>query len=48
MTPEEQAVIDAAIEWYAQNYDMRHDRVEWALVQAIEALPDATITPLYG
>lgn len=48
MTPEEKAVIDAAIEWYRQTRELRLDRVEWALVQAVENLPNANITPLYG
>lgn len=47
MTPEEQAVIDAAIVWYETSGNV-FNREEWALVQAVEALPDAKITPLYG
>lgn len=47
MTPEERAVVDAAIAWYEER-DRVLSREEWLLVQAVEALPDAHVTPLYG
>lgn len=46
-TPEEQAVIDAAIAWYDNSGNV-FNREEWALVQAIENLPSVPVTPLYG
>lgn len=46
-TEAEQAVIDAAIKWVG-NGDGVYNRTEWDLVRAVEALPDAHVTPLFG
>lgn len=50
MTEEEQAVIDAAIAYVSAELKWRdeHSREGWALVDSVNALPDAKITPLRG
>lgn len=49
-TPEDQAVIDAAIAYVAKELKWRdeHSREGWALVDAVKALPNTPVTPLYG
>lgn len=50
MTAEEQAVLDAAIAYVAAELSFRdeHSREGWALVDSVNALPDAQVTKLYG
>lgn len=49
-TSSEQDVIDAAIAYVAKELKWRdeHSREGWALVDAVKALPNAPVTPLYG